>query len=73
MSQTSFSYYQFKKDLGYQVYLRFEDLDFETQMAQVLTIMGFDKVERDDVKNINFDPTKTKVLKVTEASHAVSK
>jgi hypothetical protein len=73
MSEINFSYYQFNKDLGYQIYLRFEDLEFETQLGDVLGIMGFDKVERDNVKNINFDPLQTKVLKITKASPGVSR
>lgn len=72
MSESKFSYYQFQKELGYQTYLRFEDLEFETQQGEVLSIIGFDKVDRDDVKKINFDPRKTKVLKVVKASPSVA-
>lgn len=68
-----FSYYQFKKDLGYQVYLRFEDFEFENGLVSTLELMGFDKIERDEVKSISFQPQLTKVLKVTSANARVSK
>lgn len=73
MSESKYTYYQFQKELGYQTYLRFEDLDFETQLGEVLSIMGFDHVDRDDVKGIDFDPRRTKVLKVVKATPAVAR
>jgi len=73
MSDTNFSYYQFRKDQGYQTYLRFEDLEFETQLGEVLSTMGFDKVDRDEVKGIDFDPRRTKVLKVVKATPNVAR
>lgn len=73
MSEKKFSYYQFQKKLGYQVFLRFEDFEFENHFTEILEMMGFDKVERDKVKDIKFISGKTKVLKITKASPRVAK
>lgn len=73
MSEKNFSYYQFQKKMNYQVYLRFEDFEFENYFTEVLEMMGFDKVERDNVKDIKFVPGKTKVLKITKASPRVAR
>ena len=42
MSEVNYSYYQFQKTNGYQIYLRFEDFDFETQLSEIVQVMGFD-------------------------------
>ena len=71
--EKTFSYYKFKKDLGYEVYLRFEDFEFENQFTDVLNLIGFDKVERDKVKDKNFNPYKTKILKIVKANARVAR
>jgi hypothetical protein len=73
MSESKFSYYQFNEKLNYQVFLRFEDFDFESQLAETLEMMGFNKVERSKVKEIAFDLRQTKVLKIVKASPKLSK
>ena len=75
MKQTekTFSYYQFQKSLNYEVYLRFEDFEFENLFTEVLELMGFHKVERDKIKDKSFNPYKTKILKVVKASPRVSR
>ena len=69
----SFSYYKYRKDLGYEIYLRFEDFEFENLFGETLDVMGFDKIERDSIKNQSFNPRKTKVLKIVKASPRVSR
>jgi hypothetical protein len=73
MSDSKFSYYQFNEKLDYQVFLRFEDFDFESQFTGVLEMMGFNKIERSKVKEIAFDRRQTKVLKIVKASPKLSK
>lgn len=73
MSEQNFSYYQFRKELGYQVYLRFDDFDFENQLTETLEVMGFDKVERDKIKDQSYDMNQTRVLKISKASPRVSR
>lgn len=73
MSDKKFSYYQFRKELGYQVYLRFEDFDFENLLTELLDLMGFDKIEREEVKDISFHPKSTRLLKIVKASPRVSR
>ena len=68
MKDSKFSYYQYQKDLGYEVYLRFDDFDFENQFTEVLSMMGFDKVERTEIKNHSFDRYHTRILKVAKAT-----
>lgn len=68
MSANEYSYYKFRKDLDYQIYLRFEDFDFESQLVETLELIGFSKVERDDVKKISFYKNNTRVLKVSKAA-----
>ena len=68
MSTNDFSYYKFRKDLDYQIYLRFEDFDFESKLVETLELMGFEKIERDEVKKIAFYKDNTRVLKVTKAA-----
>lgn len=72
-TEKSFSYYKFRKSLEYEVYIRFEDFEFENRFAGVLELMGFDKLERDKVKNKNFNPFRTKILKVVKANPKVSR
>lgn len=69
----AFSYYKFRKNLDYEVYLRFEDFDFESLFSETLEVMGFDKIERDKVKDKSFNPFKTKILKVVRATPRVSR
>jgi hypothetical protein len=54
MVEKKFSYYQFHKELDYQVYLRLEDFDLESQLADIFESMGFDKVERNKIKDRKF-------------------
>ncbi len=73
MSEVNFSYYQFQKDLGYEVYLRFEDFEFENQFSETLEVMGFQKVERDKIKSLAFKQNQTRVLRVIKATPRISR
>lgn len=73
MSTKNVSYYQFRKDLGYPVFLRFEDQDFELKLSEVITQMGFEKLKAEELKDISFDKFQTKVLKIQPANFRVSK
>ncbi len=69
--EKQFSYYQFQKDLNYPIYLRFENFEFENLFVEVIEILGFQKIERDEVKNHNLSSSETRVLKIVSASSAV--
>ena len=71
MVEKKFSYYQFHKELDYQVYLRLEDFDLESQLADIFESMGFDKVERNKIKDRKFDLKTTKILCINRASFKV--
>ncbi len=73
MTDKKFSYYQFQKDLGYEVYLRFEDFDFENQFAETLDLMGFQKVEREKLKHHTFNRSQTRVLSIVKANPRVAR
>jgi hypothetical protein len=73
MSEINYSYYQFQKSKGYQIYLRFEDFDFETQLSDIVKVIGFDKVERKTIKDLSFSQHKIKILKIAKASSVVSR
>lgn len=73
MSEKNFSYYQFRKSLGYQVYLKFEDFEFETQVMETIKMMGFDKVESKNIKQVSFLRGQTKLLKVMKATPRVAR
>ncbi len=73
MTEKKFSYYQFRKSLGYSVFVRFEDAEFEKQFVETLTLLGFDPVERDKVKDIELNPKETKILRVVKANARVAK
>lgn len=73
MSDKNLSYYQFHKDLGYQIYLQFEDFDFESELSEVVEMLGFEKVEREQVQSKSFDKLETKVLKINRATPRVAR
>lgn len=73
MSENKFSYYQYQKELGYEIYLRFEDFDFESQFVDTLEVMGFNKVEREKIKTQTFNKSHTRVLKIVKASAKVAR
>lgn len=70
-TEKTFSYYKFQKMLDYEVYLRFEDFEFENLFTEVLDVMGFHKIERDSIKDKSFNPYQTKILKVVKATPRV--
>ena len=73
MSEKTFSYYQYRKDQNYAVFIRFENAEFEKGFVDTLGLLGFDPVERDLVKDIELDPKKTVILRVVKASARISK
>lgn len=73
MKEQKLSYYQFKSKLNYQVFLRFEDAALEAQLAETLEIMGFDLLDEDTFKQLDFKRYKTKILKISRASLNVAK
>lgn len=73
MTEKKFSYYQFRKALGHEVFLRFEDGDFENLFSETLDIMGFEKVERDTIKGHTFYRNQTRVLRVIKATPKVGR
>lgn len=73
MSEKTFSYYQYRKNLGYPIYIRFEEAEFEKAFVEVLGILGFDPVPRDEIKNVELNPKRTKILRVIKSNTRISK
>ena len=73
MEKQKVTYYQFQKDLNYQVYLRLEGEGIETAITPSLVSLGFTEVEEAELKKIAFNKHETKVLKVNEANIRVAK
>ncbi|MBD66373.1 MAG: hypothetical protein CME62_14275 [Halobacteriovoraceae bacterium] len=71
--ENNFSYYQWRSEMNYQVFLRFDDFDFESHFSDTLEILGFDKVERSKIKDITIKPRETKILKVTRANPRIAR
>ena len=68
MTEKYFGYFQFREELGYPIFLRFEDENLEGELLETLELLGFNKVDRDAVKSIPFQAKKTKILKVGMAN-----
>lgn len=73
MTDSNFTYFQYKKEDNYQVFLRFEDAEFEEILTSVISKLGFSKLEREEVKNIKYIANKTKILQVGRASTILSR
>lgn len=73
MKEMKANYYQFKKEMGYPVFVRFEDSDIEMKLEGLLTQMGFEKIKSEELKSISFNKHQTKVLKIQNANFRVSK
>jgi hypothetical protein len=67
------SYFQFQKELGYPVFVRFEDNDLQHQYEPLLTAMGFSKLDEDEFKQVEIINKKTRILKIQTASIKVKK
>lgn len=72
MSEKKFSYYQYRKELGYQIFIRFEEAEFEQQFVEHLALMGFDPISRDEVKDLELTPRKTRILRVISANAKIN-
>lgn len=73
MEEKKLSYYQYRKELNYQVFLRFEDADLEAQLQEALSVVGFDKMDDLAFKTQTFKRYKTKILKISRASFNVAR
>ena len=73
MNESKLSYYQFRRSLNYQVFLRFDDADLEAQLLETLTVLGFDKLDDETFKSQTFKRYKTKILKISKASFNVAR
>ncbi|MCO4752975.1 MAG: hypothetical protein KC478_00765 [Bacteriovoracaceae bacterium] len=72
MSEQKPAYYQFQKEMQYQVFARFEDTGLESEMIQTMEALGFSKVDDDKLKEIEFSRSETRILKISKASIKVS-
>jgi hypothetical protein len=67
------SYFQFQKELGYPVFVRFEDNELQHQYEPLLTTMGFSKLDEEEFKKVEIINKKTRILKIQTASLKVKK
>lgn len=73
MKDEKVKYFQFKKELGYPIFIRIEEEEIELKLEGLISKMGFEKVESDQLKNISFHKNQTKVLKIKKANFRVSR
>lgn len=73
MQENEVSYYQFRKHLDYQIFLRFEDAELELEFDQALKTLGFDKLDGEKLGELGFSRNKTKILKISRASARVAR
>lgn len=66
-------YYQYQGEDGYPVFLKFESAETEQSIKDIVTALGFKKVEENKLKQIPVDRITTKVLTIREASPKVAK
>lgn len=73
MNETRTSYYQFRENLNYQIFLKFDDLMLEASLTETLEVVGFVKLAPETFKNLAFKRYKTKILKISKASFNVAR
>ncbi len=73
MEKQKVTYFQFQKELDYQVYLRLEGDKLESALTPSLISLGFSEVEEEELKKTAFHKHETKVLKINEAGVRVAK
>lgn len=71
MTQTT--YYQYQQNGRYPVYLRFENNEVEEALQDILSEMGFIKLDAISLKKIQLNKHGTRVLKISKASAKVAK
>ena len=66
-------YYQFRPELGHQIFIKLEDQEVENLLLEDLSRIGFEKIDHDDVKAIPYTPGKTTLLHIRPAGLKTSK
>ena len=66
-------YYQYQKELNYQVFLKFDNEILEARFDEVFKALGFEKVDKEDIKGNQYNKNQTRVIKVSQASPKVAK
>ena len=67
------SYFQFQKQLGYPVFVRFEDEALESSLETLIISMGFSKLEESEFKKIEIINSKTRILGLNKATLKVAR
>lgn len=67
------SYFQFQKELGYPVFIRFQDVALQHQYEPLLSTMGFTELDEEEFKKVEIINRKTRILKISAASLKVKK
>jgi hypothetical protein len=73
MEKTQWSYFQFRKKHGYQVYLRFRSEHFNSKFGHLLSELGFNELTEAEAKKIPLQKSQTRLLSVQHASGWLSK
>lgn len=73
MSDKKFTYFQYRMELGYQVFLRFDDADFAKELKDTVEVLGFNEVDSKKVKKIGFKRNKTRILKISRVGARVAR
>jgi len=67
MECLKWNYFQYRKNIGYPVYLRFRQ-DDHPKLLHLTKEMGFQEVTEAEIKKVNFNKFNTKVLTIQQAS-----
>lgn len=73
MKESATQYFQFKKELNYQVFLRLEDEQLIKSLSPLFDEMGFSALEEKEWKQIALVQGQTRVLKISQASCSVAR
>lgn len=68
MDLIKWTYYQYRKQFNYSVYLRFKQDELNPKYVHVLNEMGFVEISEAEVKKIPLAHTHTKILSIQNAS-----
>lgn len=68
MEATKWSYFQYRKNFSYPVYVRFKQEELNPKFTHLLTELGFNNLNESEAKKIPLHKLHTKILTIQEAS-----
>lgn len=68
MESTKWSYFQYRKNHQYPIYVRFKQNELNAKFSHLLKEMGFSELSEPETKKIQLNKLHTKILTIQEAS-----